>query len=469
MAARDERSESARFARSASWLSAGIGLAGLLTYAFFSLAAYSLSGEEYGEVVVLWSAVFVVISVLHRPTEQLLSRSIAERSARGEPTGPAIRAAARIALGVSLGWAIVALALRGPLTDDLLSGNETLYWILVTAVLGFAASFFARGYLAGKRRFGALAGVVIGESLGRMAFALAVAVGITDGQAAVALGIAAAPAISLFVVPFALGRRSAAPTGAAGDGGAGAETDRVGVGGGGTSRPTADRERGSGRFAAAVFCVMLSEQTLLNAGPLLVNALEGATLAGFIFNVLMVARAPLVVFQGVSTSLLPHLTGLRSSGPSSAREAFDRSVRATLLAIAAFTTVVVVAVAVVGPQVMQLAFSERFSYPRDDLVIVAIGMGLYLAATTLSQAALAGGLARWAAAAWLTSAISFLAWCLTGALEPAARVEIGFSAAAALLCGLLAALYPRARAGTHTPAETDVQDARITLSEEAGW
>ena len=69
-----------------------------------------------------------------------------------------------------------------------------------------------------------------------------------------------------------------------------------------------------GGFAAAVFLIMASEQSLLNAGPLIVRGMEGAAAAGFIFNVLMIARAPLVLFQAVATSLLPHLTRLRASG-----------------------------------------------------------------------------------------------------------------------------------------------------------
>ena len=59
---------------------------------------------------------------------------------------------------------------------------------------------------------------------------------------------------------------------------------------------------------------MLAEQTFLNAGPLLVKGSAGAAAAGFIFNILMIARAPLQLFQAVSTSLLPHLTRLRSEG-----------------------------------------------------------------------------------------------------------------------------------------------------------
>ena len=64
---------------------------------------------------------------------------------------------------------------------------------------------------------------------------------------------------------------------------------------------------------------MLCEQTFLNAGPLLVKATEdngGAALAGFTFNVLLIARAPLQLFQAIQTSILPHLTRLRASGES---------------------------------------------------------------------------------------------------------------------------------------------------------
>ena len=92
-----------------------------------------------------------------------------------------------------------------------------------------------------------------------------------------------------------------------------------------------------GGFAAAVFLIMLSEQTFLNAGPLLVEGTAGAAAAGFIFNILMIARAPLQLFQAVSTSLLPHLTRLRAEG---ADDDFRASVRVTILAIAAFAALV---------------------------------------------------------------------------------------------------------------------------------
>src|SRR5688572_470100 len=205
--------ETRRFGRTASLLSAGVGASGLLTYLFFSLASHNLDATAYGEIVVLWSAVFVTISVAHRPVEQMLSRTIAERRARGEGIASALRVGAAIQLSVAVALAALALALRDQLQDDLLSGSETLYWVLVFSISTFGMSYYARGALAGTRRFALLAALLVAESAARTAFALAVAVGVTNDQVTVALGVAAAPAVSLAVVPVGLFvlRRSAAP------------------------------------------------------------------------------------------------------------------------------------------------------------------------------------------------------------------------------------------------------------------
>jgi O-antigen/teichoic acid export membrane protein len=453
--AREATAEARRFGRSAGMLSLGVGSAGVLTYVYFSLASHNLDRTAYGEIVVLWSAVFVLISVLFRPVEQLLSRTIAERQAHGEQIGQALRVAATIQLGLAATFAVAALALRGPLQDDLLSGNETLYWILVTAVLAFAASFFARGYLAGNRRFALYGGLLLMESTARMSFALAVALGITSGQTAVALGVIAAPILSLTVVPLAFAGRAVRSRAAA------------------ATKPATRSEftlAHGGGFAAAVLLIMVSEQTLLNAGPLLVRASEDAAAAGFIFNVLMIARAPLVLFQAVATSLLPHLTRLRSSAREGDADAFQLSVRFTLSAIAAFAALVALVVLVAGPQIMQLAFGDKFTYDRAGLLIVTVGMGFYLSSGTLNQAALAQGQARRAAACWVTAASAFLAWNLLAVLDEFRRVEVGFAAAAALLCGLLYLLYrsPRGRPeDVPAPGSPEETEARLAAADEA--
>jgi O-antigen/teichoic acid export membrane protein len=416
------------YGRGAAILSVGIGATGVITFAYFSLASHALPEDEYGRITLLWSAIFITVSVLYRPVEQLLSRTIADHDARGVTGTEHLRVAATIQLALGAAFVVVALALRGPLQDDLFAGSSTLYWILVVAVLAYAASYFARGYLAGHHQFPLYGGLVLMEASSRCLFALAVAVGIAEGQSAVALGMAAAPIVSLAVVPPALARRLTPQPGA--------EREDV--------EPQFTLARGTG-FAAAVLLVMLCEQTFLNAGPLLVKATAdagGAALAGFAFNVLLIARAPLQLFQAVQTSILPHLTRLRAGGET---DPFERSVRLTLTAIACFAGVVALVMLAAGPQVMDLLFGGDFDYERGGLVLVALGMGLYLSAATLNQALLAHARAAQSAACWVVSAAAFVLFLVLVEFDDRVlQVEVAFIGAAALLSSSLYAIYSRA-------------------------
>lgn len=434
----------------------GIGATGLITFGYFSLASYSLPEDEYGRVTLLWSALFITVSVLYRPVEQLLSRTIADHDARGVPGRHHLRVAATIQLALGVAFAVVALILREPIEDDLFGGSSTLYWILVVGVLAYAASYFARGFLAGHHHFGLYGGLVLMEASSRCLFALAVAIGIAEGQSAVALGMAAAPIVSLAVVPPALARRLAPARAETPDPGPGPDFPGPGPGPDPDLLDAAARDepavreqpftlaRGAG-FAAAVLLVMLAEQTFLNAGPLLVKATEdagGAALAGFTFNVLLIARAPLQLFQAVQTSILPHLTRLRAGGEA---DPFRRSVSLTLLAIAGFAGFVALVMAFAGPQVMDLLFGGDFEYERWGLVLVAAGMGLYLAAATLNQALLAQARAAASAACWVSAAVGFILFLLLADFDDRVlQVEIAFVAAAALLSAALYAIYRRA-------------------------
>jgi O-antigen/teichoic acid export membrane protein len=454
----DGGSEARSYGRRASLLSLGVGATGLITYLYFAIASHELSREEYGEVAVLWSAVFILVSTLQRPVEQLLSRSVSEHIAVGRSYSRPVRIAATIQTGVALAFVAIAVALRGPIEDGLLNGNETLFWIGVGSVAAYGASYFARGFLAGSHRLTLYAALIISESLSRTAFPMAVALGIASGQDAVALGIIAAPTLSLIVVPFAFLRRGGRPDATEppppdADPDAPAEAEFTLAHGGG--------------FAAAVFVIMLSEQTFLNAGPLLVKGSAGTAAAGFIFNILMIARAPLQLFQAVSTSLLPHLTRLRSQGEEAD---FRASVRVTLLAVAGFAAVVGVAMLIAGPELMQIAFGDKFTYERTDLLIVTAGMGLYLAAATLNQAALAQGQVKRAAFCWMGCAIAFVVWTLLPIVaDEFRRVEVGYLGAAALLCALLYAIYRRPhRPGDDTiePGSTEEMELRLAAADE---
>jgi O-antigen/teichoic acid export membrane protein len=453
----------ADYGKTASFLAVGVGLTGVVTYAYFLIASHVLSKPDYGQITVLWSAVFITISTLYRPIEQLLSRHISERMAKGQSIGQPMRVASTIQLGLSLFFTVVALALRGPIQNSLLEGNETLYWVFFSSVLFYAASYFARGFLAGQQRFGLFVALILSESCFRTIFAVLVAVSVLSGQSAVAIGITAAPALSLLVVPFAFARRAQKEKrGSPGMPGREAE-DMPGEG-----------EKFSfaegGGFAAAVLVIMFSEQAFLNAGPLITRGLQGAAAAGFIFNVLMLARAPLQLFQSISTSILPHLTKLHASESEESEREFGKTVRVVLLGIAAFTALVLVVVLIAGPKLMQIAFSNKFTYDRPGLLLVSLGMGLYLCSVTVNQACIAQGQVRRAAVRWITCAAIFIGWNFVPLVSNEfRRVEIGFLLAAGVLFALLYYVYrrPHERAeDVPQPGSGEELEARLAMLDE---
>ena len=447
--ARDAATEGTEEVRSygagARILTVGIASTGVFTFLYLALASHQLSSTAYGQVSLLWSVMYVILCVIYRPIEQLLSRTIADRRARGLAGHP-LRVPALIQLAFALLFLAVALALRPRIEEHLFGGQSALYWILVVGVLAYAGSYFARGWLAGHERFGLYGGLVFLESTSRLLFAVAAVLGITSGQTAIATGMAVAPFVSLVVVPFALGHvtaqvrppsvaeREAPVIDAAGEGPAHAEIEEA----------VADLSIGRGsQFAMAVFGIMLAEQTLMNAAVLIVNAKSGAALAGFVFNVLMIVRAPLQLFQAIQTSILPHLTAMTARG---SEDAFAQAVRKTMLVIAGFSGACALGLLAIGPAVMTAVLGDKgFTYARGGLALVAVGMGFHLIAGTLNQAALARNRAGLAAGAWLLSAVLFVAWVLAPIVDSEVlRVEVGYFGATFLLSGLLFGLYRRA-------------------------
>lgn len=448
--------ETREYGRSAAGLTLALGTAGVMTYVFFAIASRSLTPTEYGEIVVLWSVVFLLASTLFRPIEQLLARTLAERQQVGSASDDALRSAGIIQGGIVAALTVGLLIAKGPIEENLFADNPELYWAMLVSLLGFGLAYYVRGFLAGRGQFPLYAALVLFEVTLRLAFAVIVAIGLADGPGLIAVGIATAPVASLLVLPFALGRR-------------GRPVEDPGV------NPVAgEHELGlgsGGAFAAAVLLMMLSEQVLVSSGALFVRAAEGAAAAGFIFNVLLIARAPLVLFQAVAASLLPHLTRLRARGDETSDEAFRSSLVNTMLLIAGFAAVTTLAVIAIGPQVMQLAFGDQFEYDRVGLAIVAVGMGFYLVAASLNQAVLAQGQARRAAVPWVICALLFVAYNLLSPSDPFRAVEVGFAGAAVLLSGLLYLVYQRPHPSSRDslePGSGREVEARLAAIDEIG-
>ncbi len=457
------------FASGARILTIGIASTGIFTFLYLATASHVLNAPSYSRISLCWAIMFVILSVIYRPIEQLLSRTIADRRARGLHGHP-LRVPAAIQFGFAVLFLIVALVLRHQIQQGMFDGSATLYWILVVGVLAYAGSYFARGWLAGQQRFALYGGLVFLESTSRFLFPLAVAIGIGSGQGAVGLGMAVAPFASLSVMPLAFRRiRGRVPGGAPP-----AEPDTVvaadaaGAGEGPAQTQLEETNtdltmRHGAGFAVSVVGIMFSEQMLMNAGVLIVAAKTGGGdlttgIVGFVFNVMLIVRAPLQLFQAIQTSILPHLAGLEAR--ESAAE-FHRAIRTTVLVIAAFGLAVAVGLLAIGPPVMTALLGDKgFAYGRLGLAAVGLGMGLHLISGTFNQAALARGRAAWAAGAWLIAAALFVGFVATGGGSQHAevtRVEVGYLAATALLTVLLWLLYRRGPSAQTAPAATRIR------------
>lgn len=414
--------EAPGYGRGAAILAVGVGATGLLTAVFFVVASHVLTPIEAKRVDLLWAIMWLAISVIYRPIEQLLTRTIAHRREHGLGAHP-LRTAAVIQAAFAGAFLALAVAFHDKLRGDAFDGSTALYLVLLFGIAFYGVSYFARGWLAGHQRFKLYGALLFLESATRCTFALAVAVGIAHGEVAVALGIAAAPLVSLIVLPIALtlrGRRE-------------------------RRDDSAGSARASTRFAVSVAVMMLAEQVLLNAPVVSVELVSrDKILAGIVFNVLLIARAPLQLFMAVQASLLPHLARLEARR---GRDEFEGAIRLLIVGIACLTVVVAGGLFVAGPFVMGNLFGQDYEYERTGLALVGIGMGLHLAAGTFSQAALARGRERVAAGAWLACGAAFLAWTFLPFVEdPLLRVEVGYAVATAILASLLFAVYRAERA-----------------------
>ena len=419
-------------------LSVGIGLSGILTYAYFALASHELDRDSYGALTVLWSVLFISVVTLYRPVEQFVSRNVAAAGAAGQHHGGAIRVAAAIQAVLAVAFVVLALALRGPIEDGLLSGDADLYRILVLAAPAYAVSFFARGYLAGTGRFGLYGAMLLLESCSRFAMAAVVTVGLLSGGSVISFGILLAPLMSLAVVPlvaFGHARRRASDL----------SIDLIGEEPESPVAVGTSLGRGSA-FVGSAFLVMLSEQALLNAGVLIVAAGLDVAAAGLLFNIMLIARAPQVLFGSVTTSLLPSLSRHWVDRGRDGGMAFRGEVAGTVRAVALFDLALIALVAAVGPDLMTLTFGADHSYDRSGLIIVAAGLGFHLAALTLTQAQLARDRASGAAACWVACALGFVVFAALPLLTAVRQAEVGYAVAAAVLSLLLYWQYSR-RAG----------------------
>jgi O-antigen/teichoic acid export membrane protein len=408
-----------------AWILSGATiLSGLLTYGFHVLAARTLGPAAYGQIAVLWAALFLAAVVLCRPLEQTTSRALADRLARGEEATAVLRAVALLAstvvvaigLAAALGWETVR--------ERLFAGDDLLTALLVGGIAVYALAYAVRGLVAGIGWFGGYGLALVADTGTRLALALPLVAIASPRLAAVAVAGAGAAGI---VAPLATGRRRL-------------RVARDGL-------PGQRFRLGSALgFAAPASIVAAADQLFVNGGPILVmlgGGEDASAVAGVVFAATMLVRVPVYLFQGLAASLLPNLTRLHAVEDTLG---FRRAVVRTAAVLLMLGAATVVGAAAVGPETLRILYGSGFEAGRLELTLLGAGVGVYLVAATLSQALLALGRAGVAACAWTASGLLFVGLYAIGPGEELMR--IGFAFLAAALFGLLAlALLVAARIG----------------------
>jgi O-antigen/teichoic acid export membrane protein len=410
-------------ASGASLLTLATIASGVFTYAFLVLAARTLGKEAYGEIGVLWAAMFLVAILAFRPLEQTTSQAIAYRLAGGVEAKSVLRSMSVVSLLVMLALGCVFAAGWPTISHNLFSSSNTLTAAFVVGVLAYGLSYVVRGVLGGTRWFGGYAVVLLADGALRLLVALPL---LAFGSTAIAAAAVAAAGVGGAMAPLVVGRRR--------------------LRGSLDGSPAAPYRASSAvSFAGPAALIAGADQLLVNGAPLLVVAIgthDGAAV-GLVFAATMLVRAPVYVFQGFAASLLPNLTHLVAIA---GRSELRRAVARTAFVLFAVGLGFIGFAAVAGPMAMRAVYGETFDTSSASLALLAAGVACYLAAGTFSQALLALREVGVAATAWTVAAVSFVASYAVLPGEALIRTSAALAVASLIAAvGLGWALVTRAR------------------------
>ncbi len=360
------------------------------------VARRALGQDAYGGLAVLWGIVYILGPGLFQPLEQELARATAHRASQGRGSAPVLRRAGVIG-AVEYLLVVAGVLVVWPLgLDSLLDGRVDLLVALLAALGTFAVAELVRGVISGRHRFGDYGRYFAAEGTTRLAIGVvlaAVGVGVVG---AYAFALAGAFAVATAI---AVGRR------------------RPFV------RPGPEaRWRELTPALGLLLATSLAEAFLLNVGPVAVEIVGGDELGaeapGVFLNALIISRIPLFFFQAVKASLLPHLAALAGRGDLGGFR--DLQVR-LVLAVTVLAGVAVVAMAALGPLVVDVLFGDDLAW-RDMALLAASGGGLMIM-LSLALGLVALGHTRLAVAGWFAAVVAFPVTLFT-AHDPFLRVEL---------------------------------------------
>lgn len=366
------------------------GLAGaILAYVFQAVGTRALGDVGFAPIAAIWTAFFIVASILLVPLEQYVTRE----TSRGRAMADDLRVLLWVgALGIIGGGGYVAITLD----SDIFDGNPVYIAIMALLVVGYTVLFTAKGVLAGNRRFAEVGWVLTLEGIFRLVAGLAILAVVVE-PSAFAWAMVVAPTSALLLRFW---RHDSAK---------------------GDVEPV-----GARRFLGAYIGGSSASQLLLAGAPLGVAALGGsAALFSIIFVTFTLYRAPLTLIYSLQSRILPYLVAMGETGNHSRL----RRIAVRVLAAGGALTLLGAAVGwLIGPDVVGLLFGDEFR-PAASVAMLAAG-GVMAASTAQigGQVLVARARTGALASAWAAGLLAALVVMVAAGGSPDVRVATGFAA-----------------------------------------
>lgn len=376
----------------------------LTVYLFQMIAGRTLGAGEFAPIGVMWTAIFLVFTVLLLPVEQYLTRhlTISGGTLRGDRTA-VVLVSGTIIVGIVFGVGFVLATL-----DRFFDGQVAFALIMLLNLIGRSLLATGRGFLAGRRRFHGYAAAIALEGVILVTASVLVAV-LHPTTLTFALAMSVGSYSVLLTRPFSGGHR----------------TDVLADG----------STQGIGFLLALIFATGAS-QVVLSVGPIVVGFVGGTAAAISVFFVTFTLfRGPVTSSYNIVARVLPDFTALAASGQQHRLSAW-----AGRLGLIGVATMVLFGVVgwFIGPVIVDVLYGGEFRPSASLAALGAAGVGAALIALFLNQIYIARGETGRMAAVWGTAlAIAGTVLALSGA-EPVIRVGLAFLAGEGTAMVLLA-------------------------------
>lgn len=365
------------------------GLAGaVLAYVFQAVGGRALGDEGFAPIAVIWTAFFILASVLLVPLEQYVTREVS----RGRAIADDLRVVVWVGIvGVAAGAAFVVTTL-----DRFFEGNPVYAVLVAGLVVGYTVLFTAKGLLAGHRRFASVGWVLGIEGVLRLVAGLVILAVVVEA-AWLAWAMVVAP-LSALLVGFW-------------------RHDKV----------TAEAEPvGARRFLGAYIGGSSASQILLAGAPLGVAALgAGNALVSVMFATFTLYRGPLTLIYSLQSRILPYLVAMAGD---------DDVVGLRRIAVRVVGAGVVLTVLgglvgrLIGADVVEILYSEEFRPTTSVAMLTAAGMMAASTAQIGGQVLVARARTGPLATAWAVGLLVAIVVTVAADGEPGLRVSLGFAA-----------------------------------------